>query len=49
MHSCCVEPVRNVTLADDGILPSEKGNFTITYDITQAYPGSYLAQVRLSS
>lgn len=46
MHSCCLEPNRNVTLTDEEfLLPSEKGNFTITYDVTQAYPGSYMAMV----
>lgn len=46
MHTCCVEPNRNVTLTDEELLlPSETGNFTITYDVTQAYPGSYVAKV----
>lgn len=46
MHTCCSEPNRNVTLTDEEMyLPPEKGNFTITYDVTQAYPGSYLALV----
>lgn len=50
MHTCCSEPNRNVTLTDEEMyLPPEKGNFTITYDVTQAYPGSYLALVTISN
>lgn len=50
MHTCCSEPNRNVTLTDEEFyLPSEKGNFTITYDVKQAYPGSYLALVTISN
>ena len=50
MHACCLEPNKNITLTGDNIfLPSETGNITITYDVTQAYGSSYQAQVRLAS
>lgn len=46
MHTCCSEPNRNVTLNDEEFfLNPETGNFTIMYDVIQAYPGSYLAHV----
>lgn len=46
MHTCCSEPNKNITLTDEEFfLPPERGNFTITYDVTVAYPGSYLAHV----
>ncbi|KAG0576258.1 hypothetical protein KC19_5G067300 [Ceratodon purpureus] len=50
MHTCCSEPPSNVTLTDEEFfLPSERGNFTITYDVQQAYTGSYLALVTISN
>lgn len=50
MHTCCSEPNRNVTLNDEEFfLNPETGNFTIMYDVIQAYPGSYLAHVTLSN
>jgi hypothetical protein len=46
MHTCCAEQNTNISInGDDDYLPSETGNLTITYDITQAYEGNYWAQV----
>lgn len=46
MHTCCLEPNSNITLTGDNIfLPSETGNITITYDVSQAYTTNYQALV----
>jgi len=46
MHTCCAEKNTNISInGDDDYLPSETGNLTITYDITQAYEGNYWALV----
>lgn len=46
MHTCCAEKNTNISInGDNDYLPSETGNLTITYDITQAYEGNYWALV----
>lgn len=48
MHTCCLEQNHNITLSDgEEQLPSEIGNITITYDVTQAYQNNYMALVML--
>ncbi len=46
MHTCCLEQNSNITInSDNEYLPSETGNLTITYDVTQVYEGNYWALV----
>lgn len=48
LRTCCVESNNNISLTSaDSFLPSEKGNITITYDVTDAYSSYYLAKVSL--
>jgi hypothetical protein len=50
MHTCCLEQNSNITVnSDNEYLPSETGNLTITYDVTQAYEGNYWALVCVPS
>ena len=50
MHTCCLEQNHNITLSsEEEELPSEAGNITITYDVTQAYQNNYMALVMLRS
>ncbi|CAM6044676.1 unnamed protein product [Sphagnum compactum] len=50
MHTCCLEQNSNITInSDNEYLPSETGNLTITFDVTQVYEGNYWALVTISN